>query len=90
MYPPLWTSLLVAMHDDMENASIGIDMLTELAKQVRMPLKFREHQDCVQFYSSFLERVENEISSVHVDSLTYFAFSHQYTDYDEIAYIVMS
>ena len=22
MYPPLWTSLLVAMHDDMKNASI--------------------------------------------------------------------
>ena len=23
MYPPLWTSLLVAMHDDIENTSIG-------------------------------------------------------------------
>ena len=74
------TLLLSKIFREMQAISdspIGIDMLTELANQVRMPLKFREHQDCVEFYYSLLERIENEISSVHVDSLTYFAFSHQ-------------
>ena len=31
MYPPLWTSLLVARHDEIENTSIGLCRLVELA-----------------------------------------------------------
>ena len=73
----LLSKILIREMQAVSDSPIGIDMLTELANQVRMPLKFREHQDCVEFYYSLLERIENEISSVHVDSLTYLAFSHQ-------------
>ena len=31
MYPPLWASLLVAMHDDIENASIVIIVYKSLS-----------------------------------------------------------